>query len=64
MKCNSLILSFLLFSISQVNCQKVQNIRITEPEFSGTAVFVNNTIVSGVLLEQQIATLGKVKLRS
>ena len=48
---------FLLFSITQANCQKVKNIRITEPEFSGTAVFVNDTIGNGILLEQQTATL-------
>jgi len=64
MKKNLLILTFLLFSITQANCQKVKNIRITEPEFSGTAVFVNDTIGNGVLLEQQTATMGKVKLRS
>jgi len=64
MKRNLLILSVLLFSISQANCQKVRNIRISEPEFSGTAVFVNDTIGSGILLEQQTATMGKVKLRS
>ena len=64
MKRSLLILSFLLFSIAQANCQKEKNIRITEPEFSGTAVFVNDTIGNGILLEQQIATMGKVKLRS
>jgi hypothetical protein len=64
MKKNLLILTFLLFSITQANCQKVKNIRITEPEFSGTAVFVNDTIGNGILLEQQTATMGKVKLRS
>jgi hypothetical protein len=52
-----LILSFFLFSITQANCQKVRNIRITEPEFSGTAVFVNDTIGNGILLEQQTATM-------
>lgn len=57
MKRNLLILTFLLFSITQANCQKVKNIRITEPEFSGTAVFVNDTIGNGILLEQQTATL-------
>jgi len=57
MKRHLLILSFLLFSITQANCQKVKNIRITEPEFSGTAVFVNDTIGNGILLEQQVATL-------
>jgi len=64
MKRNLLILSFLLFSIAQANCQKEKNIRIAEPEFSGTAVFVNDTVGNGVLLEQQTATMGKVKLRS
>ena len=57
MKRNLLILSFFLFSITQANCQKEKNIRITEPEFSGTTVFVNDTIGSGVLLEQQTATM-------
>ena len=57
MKRNLLILTFLLFSIAQANCQKVKNIRITEPEFSGTAVFVNDTIGNGILLEQQTATM-------
>jgi len=57
-------LSFLLFSIAQANCQKVKNIRITEPEFSGTAVFVNDTIGNGILLEQQTATMeGAVTLK-
>jgi hypothetical protein len=56
MKQNLLILTLLLFSIAQANCQKVKNIRITEPEFSGTAVFVNDTIGNGILLEQQTAT--------
>ena len=64
MKRNQLILAFLLFSIAQANCQKEKPIRITEPEFSGNTVFVNDSIGSGVLLEQQTATLGKVKLRS
>ena len=59
MKRSLIILSFLLFSIAQANCQKEKNIRITEPEFSGTAVFVNDTIGSGILLEQQTATLEK-----
>jgi hypothetical protein len=58
---NLLILSFLLFSISLL---KGQTIKVKEPEFSGTAIFVNDTIGSGVLLEQQTATMGKVKLRS
>jgi len=57
MKRNLLILSFFFFSITQANCQKEKNIRITEPEFSGTIVFVNDTIGNGVLLEQQTATL-------
>jgi len=64
MKRNLLILSFLLFSITQANCQKVQNIRITEPEFSGTTVFVNDSTGNGVLLEHQTATMeGIVTLR-
>ena len=64
MKRNLLILSLLLFSFTQANCQKFKNIRITGPEFSGTAVLVNDTIDSGILLEQQTAKMGKVKLRS
>lgn len=56
-----LILSFLLFSISLL---KGQTIKVKEPEFSGTAIFVNDTIGDGILLEQQTATMGKVKLRS
>ena len=59
MKRNLLILSFLLFSIAQANCQKEKPIRITEPEFSGTTVFVNDTIGKGILLEQQTATLSE-----
>ena len=59
MKRNLLILSFLLFSIAQANCQKEKPIRITEPEFSGTSVFVNDTIGKGILLEQQTATLSE-----
>jgi len=61
MKRNLLILSFLLFSIAQANCQKEKPIRITEPEFSGNTVFVNDSIGSGVLLEQQTATLGNAE---
>jgi hypothetical protein len=61
MKSNLLILSFLLFSVSMLNGQ---TIKVKEPEFSGTAIFVNDTIGDGVLLEQQTAILGKVKLRS
>jgi len=57
MKRNLLILSFLLFSITQANCQKVQNIRITEPEFSGTTIFVNDSNGNGILLEHQTATM-------
>ena len=57
MRRNLLIVAFLIFTISQADCQKEKTIRITEPEFSGTAVFVNDTIGSGVLLEQQTATL-------
>ena len=61
MKRNLLILSFLLFSVSLLNGQ---TIKVKEPEFSGTAIFVNDTIEDGILLEQQTATMGKVKLRS
>lgn len=61
---NLLILSFLLFSVTQANCQKFKNIRITEPEFSGTAVLVNDSIGSGALLEQQMAYMeGMVTLK-
>src|SRR5664280_23846 len=61
MKRNLLILSVLLFSVSLLNGQ---TIKVKEPEFSGTAIFVNDTIGDGILLEQQTATMGKVKLRS
>ena len=61
MKSNLLILSLLLFSVSLLNGQ---TIKVKEPEFSGTAIFVNDTIGDGILLEQQTATMGKVKLRS
>ena len=61
MKRNLLILSFLLFSVSLLNGQ---TIKVKEPEFSGTAIFVNDTIGDGILLEQQTAAIGKVKLRS
>ncbi len=57
MKRNLLILAILLFSTTLANCQKEKKIRITEPEFSGTAVFVNDTIGKGILLEQQTATM-------
>jgi hypothetical protein len=64
MKRNLLILSLLLFSFTQANCQKFKNIRITEPEFSGTAVLVNDSIGSGALLEQQMASMeGMVTLK-
>ncbi len=61
MKRNLLILSFLLYSVSLLNGQ---TIKVKEPEFSGTAIFVNDTIGDGILLEQQTAILGKVKLCS
>ena len=61
MKSNLLILSLLLISVSLLNGQ---TIKVKEPEFSGTAIFVNDTIGDGILLEQQTATMGKVKLRS
>jgi hypothetical protein len=61
MKRNLLILLFLLFSIIQANCQKVKNVRITEPEFSETAVFVNDSIGNGILLEHQTAVNTKIK---
>jgi hypothetical protein len=56
-----LILSILFFSIAQTYCQKFQNVRITEPEFSETAVFVNDSIGCGILLEQQTAVSSKIK---
>lgn len=61
MKRSILILSFLFFSITQANCQKDKNIRIPEPEFSGTAVFVNDSIGNGILLEHQTAVNTKIK---
>ena len=61
MKRRILILSFLLFSITQAYCQKSINVRITEPEFSGTAVFVNDSIGNGILLEHQTAVSTKIK---
>jgi hypothetical protein len=61
MKRNLLILSVLLFSVRLLSGQ---TIKVKEPEFSGTAIFVNDTIGDGILLEQQTATMGKVKLRS
>lgn len=64
MKRNLLILTILLFSTTNANCQKEKKIRISEPDFSGTTVFVNDTIGKGILLEQQTATMGNVKLRS
>src|SRR5665647_1648917 len=64
MKRNLLILAILFFSITQANCQKFKNIIIIEPEFSGTSVFVNDTIGNGILLEQQTATMeGMVTLK-
>jgi len=64
MKRNLLILSLLLFSFTQANCQKFKNIRITEPEFSGTGVLVNDSIGTGALLEQQMASMeGMVTLK-
>jgi hypothetical protein len=56
-----IILSFLLFSVSLV---KGQTIKVKEPEFSGTTVFVNDTIGNGILLEQQTASMeGMVTLK-
>ena len=52
MRRNLLILSFLLFSVSLLNGQKI---KVKEPEFSGTAIFVNDTIGDGILLEHQTA---------
>ena len=61
MKRSILILSILFFSIAQIYCQKFQNVRITEPEFSETAVFVNDSIGNGILLEHQTAISSKIK---
>ena len=61
MKRNLLILSFLFFSIAQTYCQKFKNVRIVEPDFSETAVFVNDSIGTGVLLEHQTAVNTKIK---
>ena len=61
MKRNLLILSFLFFSIAQAYCQKFKNVRVLEPEFSETAVFVNDSIGNGVLLEHQTAVNTKIK---
>ena len=64
MRRNLLIVSFLIFTINQANCQKEKNIRIKEPEFTSTTVFVNDTVGSGVLLEQQTASMeGMVTLK-
>ena len=56
-----LILSILFFSIAQTYCQKFQNVRIIEPEFSETSVFVNDSIGNGILLEHQTALSSKIK---
>lgn len=61
MKRSILILSILFFSIAQTYCQKFKNARITEPEFSETAVFVNDSIGNGILLEHQTAVSSKIK---
>ena len=55
MKRSILILSILFFSIAQTYCQKFKNVRITEPEFSESAVFVNDSIGNGIFLEHQTA---------
>ena len=61
MKGSILILSFLIISINQVCSQKFINITIPEPEFSETAVFVNDSIGNGILLEYQSALKTKIK---
>jgi len=61
MKRNFLILILLFFSIAQANCQKFKNVRILEPEFSETVVFVNDSIGNGILLEHQTAVNSKIK---
>jgi len=61
MKKNLLILTLLFFSIAQAYCQKFKNVRILEPEFSETAVFVNDSVGNGILLEHQTAVNSKIK---
>lgn len=61
MKRSILILSILFFSIAQTYCQKFKNVRTTEPEFSETAVFVNDSIGNGILLEHKTAVSSKIK---
>jgi hypothetical protein len=61
MKRNLLIISFLFFSIAQAYCQKFKNVRIIEPDFSETAIFVNDSIGNGILLEHQTAINTKIK---
>lgn len=61
MKRNVLILILLFFSIAQAYCQKFKNVRIPEPEFSETAVFVNDSVGNGILLEHQTAVNSKIK---
>jgi hypothetical protein len=56
-----LILSFLFFSIAQTYCQKFKNVGIIEPDFSETAVFVNDSVGNGILLEYQTAVNTKIK---
>jgi len=51
----------LFFSIAQAYCQKFKNIRILEPEFCETAVFVNDSVGKGILLEHQTAVNTKIK---
>lgn len=61
MKRNVLILILLFFSIAQAYCQMFKNVRIIEPEFSETAVFVNDSVGNGILLEHQTAVNSKIK---
>jgi hypothetical protein len=61
MKRNVIILILLFFSVAQAYCQKFKNVRILEPEFSETAVFVNDSVGNGILLEHQTAVNSKIK---
>lgn len=53
MKIAKLILTVLLFT----NIGYSQSIKVNEPEFGGIVVYVNDTIGSGIRLEQQTASI-------
>lgn len=70
-------LLFFICMFFSVIISNAQNIKIDEPEFSGNAVYVNDTIGSGIILEKQtcfiksqgnaslyITGIGKVKSTS